>query len=1090
MKTTHKLSLAAALLLAASQALALPTATVSFPRPQEAPNTPMKMRITLANPDTVSYSFISLNVSLYAPGYANVSGTPVVLNGCAPFGGTAAASPGSTGASLSLPLLAAGNSCAVEVEVTGSAWGPQSFTVPPGGFTGTTPAFANGAAIAGTVNVIPTLVTNTADGGPGSMLLAIQQMNGNCATYPVVNFDIPGAGPHSIFPSIGMPPITCDGGVINGYSQPGAVLNNQFPGNDAVLKIILNGAACSGCDGLVMLGNNATVQGLSIHSFGNFGIHIWPGTSGNTVVGNYLGLDPGGNVFGNGYNFGGGGVGAFGTSSTVGGFPDGNANLIAGNQLYQVLVEGAGSIVAHNAIGVNRAGATVASPGYGIWAGTGSGITISSNDVRGNAQGGIDIGGSSNSFTIDGNVLGGNGGSGLYLGGNSHSASFNLVGFNSGNGISAGGNFQYLYGNSVHDNSGDGIALDGFGHEIDSNTVYGNIGGAGIRLTSGEAFIHGNNSFGNAGPGVKLGGGNAPLPNDDPDVIAGPNDSLNTPVITSAVKAGGVTTVSGTVKASPVGRNGFVQVYANGAPSSNTEGETYYGDVAVTLDASGQATWSVTIPERDFVSAQLHIDACGDACWLSSEHSPTFTSTLGAGTIVTASPAFLSYPDQQVGTNSAPRVISFTNGGPANIEVYGLSATGDFFFVSSNCFGSLAVGATCSAQVEFRPIASGARSGLFTFSSSASNGTLTVGMSGNGIGGARGAIAVEPASLDFGAVNVFETSATPQVVRVSNTGAGPLEFRFGVTSEEFSVRQPSSQIISEPQRQQAKATEVALPSGQFTTCTGTLDAGAFCEVVLDFKPMVPGVRSGLLLFESNAENRAPDVRLAGFGVAAGQVVPTRPLTVPPVIAFDNQVIATQSTGIPLSIVNTTGSRISFSELAISSGDFTLGGGCTAVEAGATCERMVFFKPTALGPRTARITLRSATEAEAYLVEVTGTGIPNPLPQLAVAPVVIGFGNVTGPVSSVVTLTNTGQLPVALQPLRTSGGFTATTECPAILPVGGTCTVKVNLLTGVQGIHQGDLFVTSDAERSPHRVELSARFCRPPSGMSRTQRTSC
>ena len=82
-------------------------------------------------------------------------------------------------------------------------------------------------------------VTNTNDAGAGSLRQAILDANANAGT-DLINFSIPGPGPHTIQPASALPIIT-DPVVIDGYTQPGASPNSNGPGlgSNAVLKIEL-----------------------------------------------------------------------------------------------------------------------------------------------------------------------------------------------------------------------------------------------------------------------------------------------------------------------------------------------------------------------------------------------------------------------------------------------------------------------------------------------------------------------------------------------------------------------------------------------------------------------------------------------------------------------------------------------------------------------------------------------------------------------------------------------------------------------------------------------------------------------------------
>src|SRR4051794_31241832 len=64
------------------------------------------------------------------------------------------------------------------------------------------------------------LVTNTGDGGPGSLRRAILDANAGTAGTNTIEFDIPGDGVKTIAPLSPLPPIT-RAVLIDGFSQPG-----------------------------------------------------------------------------------------------------------------------------------------------------------------------------------------------------------------------------------------------------------------------------------------------------------------------------------------------------------------------------------------------------------------------------------------------------------------------------------------------------------------------------------------------------------------------------------------------------------------------------------------------------------------------------------------------------------------------------------------------------------------------------------------------------------------------------------------------------------------------------------------------------
>ena len=134
-------------------------------------------------------------------------------------------------------------------------------------------------AIASTLAATLT-VTNTNDSGTGSLREAILIANANAGT-DLIAFNIPGAGPHSIQPLSGLPIVT-DSLAIDGYTQPGAIANTNPPGlgNNALLKIELDGSNTFCCNGLEFVAANSTVRGLVINRFwrgiGTLGLSAWP----------------------------------------------------------------------------------------------------------------------------------------------------------------------------------------------------------------------------------------------------------------------------------------------------------------------------------------------------------------------------------------------------------------------------------------------------------------------------------------------------------------------------------------------------------------------------------------------------------------------------------------------------------------------------------------------------------------------------------------------------------------------------------------------------------------------------------------------
>ncbi|MEG5042100.1 MULTISPECIES: SdrD B-like domain-containing protein [unclassified Microcoleus] len=293
-------------------------------------------------------------------------------------------------------------------------------------------------------------VTNTADSGPGSLRDAITQANA-LAGADIINFNIPAAGVQTIAPLSSLPPITA-AVTIDGFSQPGATSGN--------LLIELSGASAGpGINGILIIGSNSTVQGLTINRFTNSGIFIAGNTStGNLVRGNYIGTNPAGtaalpNVSGV--------VVDNAPGNTIGGSTPADRNIISGNSLFGVWLNNTGAannIVRGNYIGTNPAGT-------GALANGGTGIQV--QGAPNNTIGGTNA--------ADRNLISGNGSAGVFI--DAATATGNTV----------LGNFIGTDINGTADlgNVGFGVMVQ----NAPNNTIGGNTAGA-------RNIISGNNAFG------------------------------------------------------------------------------------------------------------------------------------------------------------------------------------------------------------------------------------------------------------------------------------------------------------------------------------------------------------------------------------------------------------------------------------------------------------------------------------------------------------------------------------------------------------------------------------------------------------------
>jgi hypothetical protein len=244
------------------------------------------------------------------------------------------------------------------------------------------------------------IVTTTSDSGAGSFRDAIYKSNKSSDT-DTIQFSI-GSGLKTITPSSQLPfinyPVVIDATTQGGYA--GKPL------------IELKGSNVGGY-GLQLGGGNSTVKGLIINRFGGDGILI-VNKGGNTIKGNWIGVDNTGNVdAGNRRK----GIVVNAAGNTIGGTGANDRNVISGNdqggiQLYTY--KAASNKILGNYIGTNASGTAAVGNGTSgvaingapnnVIGGTSAGAR---NVISGNKQDGVVInqsGGTGN--IIQGNYIG------------------------------------------------------------------------------------------------------------------------------------------------------------------------------------------------------------------------------------------------------------------------------------------------------------------------------------------------------------------------------------------------------------------------------------------------------------------------------------------------------------------------------------------------------------------------------------------------------------------------------------------------------------------------------------------------------------
>ncbi|MBN2028653.1 T9SS type A sorting domain-containing protein [bacterium] len=441
-------------------------------------------------------------------------------------------------------------------------------------------------------------VTNTNDFGDGSLRDAMTMAN-NSAGLDTINFNIPGPGPHTIFPNAKLPILfDLTGVLIDGLSQPGASAGANPPAT-AVLMIEINGMYAGASHGFDIQSPNNTIRGLVINNFGQNGISILAisgGTYDNLVYCNFIGTDPAGVLGqGNGQN---------------------HASFWAGVYITVPLSSPPSYTAYHNTIEANliadnyTEGVSIASCPPG---------DVYENEVTDNYIG----------TDITGKMDLGNEHDGVYIGERAHDNQVrnNLIGGNDYSGVGIMGYYdsetQWItYNNHVFENiigltidfnplpnTREGVSIGRYGATgLWGYATNNTIGPENIIACNGRNGIlveeHGSNSvntdsnkitqnaiYDNTLRGIDLGNNGVTL-NDLGDIDAGANQLLNFPVIDSAYCNQGQTTITGTINIDTNPSQAVVEIFKVKSDASG------YGEGKEFIDSTspgGTGNWNIVV---------------------------------------------------------------------------------------------------------------------------------------------------------------------------------------------------------------------------------------------------------------------------------------------------------------------------------------------------------------------------------------------------------------------------------------------------------------------------------------------------------------
>ena len=447
---------------------------------------------------------------------------------------------------------------------------------------------------------------------------------------------------------------------------------------------------------------------------------------------------------------------------------------------------------------------------------------------------------------------------------------------------------------------------------------------------------------------------------------------------------------------------------------------------------------SASIPVGDGRTGELRAGTYGRGIW----QVPLLSASYPAQPVITLSPTSLTFAAQASGSASTAQTVTVTNTGNATLNLSRLAVSGDFAETDTCTGATLAISATCTAQITFLPVATGARTGVLTIYGNVAGGQAIVALSGTGTTAAS--IVLNPLFLSFPTTLIGSTTSLTgvQAITVSNTGGQPATLQTPTVTGDFAITQ--------------------------NTCGTSLASQTGCTLVVTFTPTASGTRTGMMSVVTSAGTVTTSLTGVGASPATDSIAPVS-------LTFGPQILNTASAFQTVTLTNNGDVALTLITAGITSGDFAAVNTCgNSLNGHSSCTISIRFQPKNVGAETGVLAI--SDQYRTQTVALGGTGIAPagvslaPTSGLSFADTAVGSSSA----AQTVTLTNNGGLPLTITSLSSSGdfGMAADSTCATNVAPGSTCTMLIVFTPTAGGPRTGSLTVTSSAPNSPETLAMS------------------
>ena len=440
----------------------------------------------------------------------------------------------------------------------------------------------------------------------------------------------------------------------------------------------------------------------------------------------------------------------------------------------------------------------------------------------------------------------------------------------------------------------------------------------------------------------------------------------------------------------------------------------------------------------------------------------TITWLTAVPTILSVSPASLTFPNTLISLQSEPLTVTIKNTSPNDASISGVGFNpggGNFFVTADNCGAVLSPNASCTVSIVFSPFQAGLNQASFTVTDSAQGSPQAVTLAGTATVAPAPVLTLTTQVLSFASRQVG-TSSGAEPITLKNTGNAPLSI--------FSIAIAGAQ------------------ADVFTLlnhCVSTLAPGRACTVFVSFTPVATGQASASVVVTNNAsEEFQQSIDLNGTGTT----VPVPGLTLSTTsLSFANQTTGTDSVKEAINLINTGTAPLKISSIALAGAqadDFILQSACVPTLAvGQRCAVFVTFKPRTAGEISAAVVINSNAGGSGSVATLSGTATAATAPVLTVSTTFLSFASQkvgTASTMQAINLTNGGTAPLSLSSIAIVGdggqqeAFTLRNDCVPVLAPGRHCTLFVTFNPVAAGGFFATLVINDNAQVSQQSVELT------------------